>query len=170
MINILWSILNVALLLSMLYIFFRAAQLVKQYVGSGAALFFVFSLLLIGCAKSNKQSSSTTENMLFGIAKDAPLGNGSTIERIPLGGYNKLILLAEYHQNNGVVKPRGLYATVSGFLLGHTWRPIGGSLRQRNQQLHYTAVMHHAWGLLGMQVYSNMEQFTGEMLVSKAQR
>ena len=51
MLNLLWSFLNVAVLLSILYIFFRAAKLLKQYVSVGAALFFGFGLLLIGCSK-----------------------------------------------------------------------------------------------------------------------
>lgn len=168
MASVLWSAVNVALFLGLLYIFFRAAQLVRRHIGLGAALFFVFGLLLVGCTKSGNQSSqSTTQNMLSGIAKDTPLGNGSALKRIPMG-YNKLILLAEYRQENGIIKPRGLFATVSGVLVGHSWQPITGSLRQRRQQLHYTAIMRHTWNLLSIPVYNNMEQFEGEMLVSEA--
>jgi len=166
MLNILWSALNVALLLSLLYIFFRAAVLVKRHIGLGAALFFGFGLLLIGCSKSGAGASVIpSANLLTTVPKDAPLANTSAVQHIDLGGTNKLILLTEYYTENGrITKPRGLYATVSGFMLGHTWEPLYGRLEKRGNRLYYMAAINHHWNLLGMRVLTQGgEEFEGFM-------
>jgi len=164
--NILWSTLNVVLFAGLVYVFFQAAKLVKQHIGWLAAVFFVIGLLFI----ANRPASSlpSNENLLPGIPKNAPLGNASTLKLIHLGSSNELNLLAEYHQNNGLVRPRGLYANVSGFLLGHTWQPITGLLEQRGSQLYYNAVLTHNWNLLGIRVFSQTTNFKGLMPVSAA--
>jgi hypothetical protein len=145
--NMLWSALNVGLFIGLAYIFFRAAKLMKRHVGWPAVVFFVVGLTIITSRPA--KSLTGNENLLPGIAKDAPLGNASTLKLVPLGGSNDLNLLTEYHQQNGLVRPRGLYAFVSGFWLGHTWQPVTGRLEQRGSQLYYIAVLTHNWNLLG---------------------
>ncbi|GGE97852.1 hypothetical protein [Hymenobacter cavernae] len=162
MTNLLWSALNLALVLGLLYTSFQATQLVRQHIGSGTALFFVFGLLLIGCGKSTKQQIASS-NLLSHIPKDAPLGNASSHQAINLGGSNKLELRAEYYQENGKVRPRGLYATVSGFMVGHTWQPNGGFLEQSGRHLRYHTFLTHNWNLLGVQVFTQTEEFSGAM-------
>jgi hypothetical protein len=132
--NLLWSALNIGLFVGLVYIFFRAAKLVKQHIGWPAAIFFVVGLTII--ASRPASSVPGNNNLLLGIPKNAPLGNASTLKLVHLGSNNDLNLLAEYHQQNGLVRPRGLYASVSGFLLGHTWQPVTGLLEQRGSQLY----------------------------------
>ena len=154
MLNILWSLLNAALLFGFLHIFFRAAKLLKQYVGLGASLFFMFGLLTIGCGRpSEKSAKLPPENLLAGKQKDIPLGNGSSHQQVALGGSNTLFVLAEYYKQDDIIRPRGLFATVSGLTLGHRWQPLGGTLTQHDQQLHYELTLKHEWLLLGTPVY-----------------
>ncbi|HET9502358.1 MAG TPA: hypothetical protein VFO93_02370 [Hymenobacter sp.] len=157
--NLLWSALNAGLFIGLVYLFFRAAKLVKQHMGWPATVFFVVGLTII----AGKPTSSLpgNENLLPSIPKDAPLGNASTLKLVSLGGSNNLNLLAEYHQQNGLVRPRGLYAFVSGFWLGHTWQPVTGRLEQRGSQLRYSAVLTHSWNLLGVPVFHQTTDFTG---------
>ncbi len=164
--NMLWSTLNVGLFIGLVYIFFRAARLVKQHIGWPAAVCFVAGLAVI--ASKPAGSLPGNENLLPGIPKNAPLGNASTLKLVSLGSTNDLNLLAEYYQQNGLVRPRGLYATVSGFWLGHTWQPVTGHLEQRGSQLHYTAVLTHNWNLLGIHVFSQTTDFTGFMPLKNA--
>jgi hypothetical protein len=162
----LWSALNVVLFAGLVYIFFRAAKLVKQHIGWPAAVFFVVGLTIIASRPSSAIPGN--DNLLSGIPQNAPLGNASTLKLVHLGSNNDLNLLAEYHQQNGLVRPRGLYASVSGFLLGHTWQPVTGMLEQRGSQLQYTAVLTHNWNLLGMRVFSQTNDFTGFMPIKPA--
>lgn len=170
MLNILWSALNIALLLSLLYIFFRAAVLVKRHIGLGAALFFGFGLLLIGCSKSGKKATSVSSaNLLTSVPKNAPFANTSAVQYIDLGATNQLILLTEYYtENDSIVKPRGLYASVSGLMVGHSWEPVSGFIEKRGNRLYYTTVINHHWDLLGMRVFTQaLEVFEGFMPPAK---
>ena len=170
MLNLLWSFLNGAVLLSILYIFFRAAKLLKQHVSVGAALFFGFGLLLIGCSKLETGTpAAASANLLTTAPLKAPIANASVLQHVALGGSNQLILLAEYYTENGrITKPRGFYATVSGFMLGHAWQPVTGFLEKRGNQLHYTAFINHHWSLLGVRVFTQGgELFEGVMLPAK---
>jgi hypothetical protein len=159
--SMLWSALNIGLFVGLVYLFFRAAKLVKQHMGWLAAICFVAGLTII--AGKPASSFPSNENLLLGIPKNAPLGNASALKLVLLGGSNYLNLLAKYHQQNGLVQPRGLYASVSGFQLAHTWQPVTGHLEQRGSQLHYTAVLTHNWNLLGIHVFSQTTDFTGFM-------
>ncbi|OGX83443.1 hypothetical protein BEN47_03930 [Hymenobacter lapidarius] len=158
------------MLLSILYIFLQAAKLLRQHVGVGAALFFGFGLLLIGCSKSGTGTPNTgAANLLTTVPSNAPFANASALKQVALGGSNQLFLRADYYTENGrITKPRGLYAGVSGFMLGHTWQPVTGFLEKRGNQLHYTAIINHHWSLLGVRVFTQSgELFEGVMPPAK---
>jgi hypothetical protein len=164
---LLWSGLNIVAILGLLYVFFRAAQLLRQHVSWAAALFFSMGLLAIGCGKTKNQASSIPEqNLLGAVPKGTPLGNGSSLQNVKFG-FNTLQLLAEYRAEQGIAKPRGLYASIAGLTLGHTWQPIAGTVVQRGQQLYYTATLSHEWTLLGNLVYTNSETYEGFMPIAK---
>lgn len=166
MLNLLWSLLNLLLFAGVLYILFRATKLVKQHMGWGATLFFVFALLAIGGRKVS--SGSVAGQNLLAKAQGGPVANASAVQKIALGGTNELTLIAEYNVEQGVMRPRGLYAPISGLLLGHEWEPVMGQLNQQGSQLHYTAVLHHHWFLLGMRVLTlSGEEFEGMMPPAK---
>ncbi len=166
---LLWSLLNVAVLLGVLYLFGRAALLLNKYVGLGAALFFSLALLAVGCGKSGTVASSLpTQNLLGALPPGTPLGNSSSLQTIELGvSFNKIQLLAEYWDERGVLKPRGLYATVAGLTLGHRWQPIQGILMPKGSQLRYTAILRHEWTLLGQPIFSSVDGYTGLMPARK---
>ena len=108
-------------------------------------------------------TSTATGNLLTDTLPNAPLGNASAVQKVGLGS-NKLELLAEYYQSDTLVRPRGLYATVSGVVAGHRWKPLSGSLAPSGRQLRYSIVLQHDWLLLGTVLYSSQaEVFTGLM-------
>ena len=163
MLLILWSLLNLVLQLGLLYFFGRAVLLLNKHVGRGAALFFGLGMLAVGCGRSGPEDTSGQQNMLGALPPGTPLGNGSSVQTISLGGFNKIQLLAEYWTNQGVVKPRGLYVAIAGFTLGHRWRPVDGTLIPEGVQLHYTAILRHEWLLLGQPVFTSVNEYTGTM-------
>ena len=161
MLNLLWSVLNLLLFVGLLYILFRAARLVRQHMGWGSLLFFLVALLTLS-GRSPETASATSRNLLSHEPKGIG-ANASSQQEIALGGTNKLVLLAEYRINNGIVEPLGLFPSVSGIVLGHTWKPIGGLLRPSGPQVQYDVVIQHKWLLLGMEVFGQIEQFRGIM-------
>lgn len=125
-------------------------------------MFFMFGLLTIGCGRSGTKSAELPpENLLVGKRKDIPLGNGSSHQQVALGGSNTLHVLAEYYKQDNIIRPRGLFATVSGLTLGHRWQPLGGTLTQHRQQLRYELRLKHEWLLLGTPVYVTSTASTG---------
>jgi hypothetical protein len=163
MLSLLWSALNALLLLGIIYILYRAAKLLKQHLGWGAALFFVFALLMISSRSSTNQSGPP-QNLLSDASKSGPVANASAHQTIDLKGTNKLSLVAEYDSSNGKLVPRGLYATVSGFVFGHNWKPGLGMLQQQGTQLQYWVTMNHEWLLLNLPIFTqDGEEFQGTM-------
>ena len=150
------------LLLGVCGLLFRAVQRVWQQVGWGAALLLVLALLLL----SQRSASPTgpAKNLLAQAPEHRHAANARTTKIINLGGTNELFLLAEYDARGDTLAPYGLYATVSGVVLGHQWAPSLGMLQQEGQQLHYWAVLHHNWLLLGTPVFTSSEEvFEGLM-------
>lgn len=163
MLLILWSLLNLVLLLGLFYFFVRAVLLLNKHIGRGAALFFALGMLTVGCGRSGPEDNGAQQNMLGALPPGTPLGNSRSLQTIPLGGFNKIQLLAEYWTNQGVVKPRGLYVVIAGLTLGHRWQPVAGALIPEGVRLHYTAVLRHEWMLLGQPVFASVDEYTGIM-------
>ncbi len=160
---ILWSLLNLALQLGLLYFFGRAILLLNRHIGRGAALFFALGMLTVGCGRFGPKDDSGQQNMLGALPHGTPLGNSRSLQTIPLGGFNKIQLLAEYWTNQEVVKPRGLYVVIAGLTLGHRWQPVDGTLTPEGVRLHYTAILRHEWLLLGQPVFASIDEYTGIM-------
>jgi len=162
MTNLIWSGLNLVALVAIYYILFRAVKLVWQHMGWGAALLFVFALLVMSGHSAGP--TGPARNLLAKAPEHGPLANAQTNQTIDLGGSNKLYLMAEYDANGNTLTPRGLYASVSGLMLGHVWEPSLGTLQPEGSQLHYWAVLNHRWLLLGTPIFtSNGVEFEGTM-------
>ena len=160
---LLWSLLNIAVLVGLLYTFGRVALVVKRRFGLGFALLFCLGLLAVGGNKVNSATPLTpTKNLLGTLVTGTPLGNSSSLQTIPLGvGAPTIHVLAEYWIKPDTLKPRGLYITTAGLLFGHQWQPIYGAMVQRSTQLHYTATVRHDWMLLGNSVFSSVHEYAG---------
>ena len=162
MANLLWSALNVAVALGLLYAVVQAARLLRQRFGLALAVFFSLSMILL-TYRSIEQPATLNTNLLGTLPPGTPLGNGSATRTVALGDGMKLTMLAEYNETAGVVKPRGLYAVIQGIVLGHRWRPVVGTAEQAGQQLRYMAVLEHTWLLLGMPVFKQTQEYAGTM-------
>jgi hypothetical protein len=162
MANLLWSALNVAVALGLLYAAVQAARLLRQRFGLALAVFFSLGMVLL-TYRSFDQPATLNANLLGSLPAGTPLGNGSATNTTALGSGMKLTMLAEYFETAGVVKPRGLYAAIQGGVIGHRWRPVLGTAEQAGRQLRYVAVLEHTWMLLGMPVFKQTQEYTGAM-------
>ena len=162
MLNILWSAPNGLVLLGIFYILFRAAGLVRRHMGTGAALLFVLAVLLISSRRPAKPAGPS-KNLIAKVPKSGPISNAGAGQTIDLGGTNQLFLRAEYDSAGRTLTPNGLYAGVSGFMLGHDWEPLLGMLQPQGPQLRYWTVLNHHWLLLGTSVFTRGAEFEGLM-------
>lgn len=163
MLNLLWSVLNILVLIGIGYILFRAAKLVRQHMGWGATLLFVCALLVLN-GRNTSGPTRPAKNLLANPSEHGHPANASAGQNINLGGSNELHLRAEFDSANNTLTPHGLYAVVSGIMLGHQWEPVLGMLQQQGSQLHYWTVLNHQWLLLGIPVFtSSGTEFEGLM-------
>lgn len=162
MANLLWSALNVAVALGLLYAVVQAARLLRQRFGLALAAFFSLGMVLLSC-RSTDQPTILNANLLGTLPPNTPIGNGRATNTTALGGGIKLTILAEYFEAAGVVTPRGLYPVIVGVVAGHRWRPVTGTVEQAGRQLRYMAVLEHSWLLLGIPVFKQTQEYTGTM-------
>ncbi|NML67279.1 hypothetical protein HHL22_18905 [Hymenobacter sp. RP-2-7] len=162
MANLLWSAFNVVVALGLLYATVQAARLLRQRFGITLAIFFSLGMVLLA-SRGSSPPAMPNANLLGSLPPGTPLGNGSAINTTTLGSGMKLMMLAEYFETAGVVKPRGLYAAIQGVVIGHRWRPVLGTATQAGQQLRYVAVLEHSWLLLGVPIFKQTQEYTGAM-------
>ncbi|GGG29372.1 hypothetical protein GCM10011378_02570 [Hymenobacter glacieicola] len=92
------------------------------------------------------------------------LGNWSTHTTIPINPNNKLTLLLEGKRTDSTFQPYGLYATVSGVLIGHEWKPLIGIVNTTHKkQLTYEVLMLHEWKLMGAKIYTSSDEYAGTL-------
>ncbi|MCB2407038.1 hypothetical protein [Hymenobacter lucidus] len=154
MLYILWSLLNLVAYLGLFYLLFHAVKLLKQRFNVAVAVFFFLGIAALSGRSKPQPKTLSAPNLLAGIPANTPLGNGSATEKTSLGT-SSLFILAEYYKQDSVIQPRGLFATVSGFTLGHRWEPSAGTVVQHRNQLQYRLLMHHEWQLLGSTLYTS---------------
>ena len=154
MIYILWSVLNLVAYLALLYLVIQATNLLKQHINLGAALFFLFGLIFLSGSTVTNSQPPSPPNLLSGTPPDAPLSNAHALEKISLGS-NTLSLVAEYYEQDSLLRPRRLCAVISGLTLGHQWQPLAGSLTQHGNQMRYQVQVSHGWKLFGKLLYTS---------------
>ncbi|QJX46175.1 hypothetical protein HMJ29_04175 [Hymenobacter taeanensis] len=54
-------------------------------------------------------------------------------------------------------------ATTIPFMLGHSWSAQDGILNVKDNAFQYDVSVKHDWSVLGTQVYTSMENYTGQM-------
>lgn len=164
MISLLWTGLNILLLLLIIYAWFRVFKVLRREIGLGLAVLFMLSLSLRG---NNSTSDGRPENLLADERKEHPIGNWGSSANIPLNPNNALHLRFEGMRTDSTLRVHGMYSSVSGLMLGHEWKPIAGMANIRKQGISYEVFLIHEWKLLGIGLYTDSEEYTGIAAISE---
>ena len=156
-----WTALNVVLFLLIGYAWMKVFLLLKRQVGAGLGFLFLLSLL----AFRNHGETKPPDNLLSSAKPAARMNNWGKLDQVHLSPISQLDILVEGQKSGESMEPYGLYATVSGVLIGHDWKPLMGTTRSRDGQMAYHVVMLHNWKLLGMDVYASGEEYEGTIPV-----
>jgi hypothetical protein len=160
MLSILWTGLNLVLLLAILYAWLKVLKILRREIGLGLAMLFMLSLSFRG---SNTSPETRPKNLLATEQRSKALGNWNGIASIKLSPINKLHLLFEGMQTDSTLQASGMYATTSGFLLGHRWEPVAGITNSAPKGISYQVIMTHEWKLLGTGFYISTENYSGNV-------
>ncbi|WP_219601035.1 hypothetical protein [Hymenobacter sp. DG01] len=159
MLALAWTALNVLLFVLVVYAWVRVFKLLRREIGVGLALLFLLSLSAFRSGRD--EASGKAQNLATPDPTRKGLGNWSTHAVIPMNVNNKLNLIIEGKWTDSTFQAYGLYATVSGLLAGHEWKPIAGAVNADEKQLHYQIVVLHNWKLFGNTIYTNSDEYTG---------
>lgn len=164
MLALAWTALNVLLFVLIVYAWVRVFKLLRREIGVGLALLFLLSLSAFRGGRD--EASGKAQNLVTPNPTRKGLGNWSTHTVIPMNVNNKFTLLIEGKRTDSTFQAYGLYATVSGLLAGHEWKPIAGTVNADKKQLHYQIVILHNWKLLGTTIYTSPDEYTGTIASS----
>jgi hypothetical protein len=160
MLSLLWTGLNLVLLLLVLYAWFRVLKVLRREIGLGLAVLFMLSMSFRG---NNSSLDTRPKNLLATEQRSTALGNWSTSASVKLTPINNLHLIFEGMRTDSTVQASSMYATTSGLLLGHRWEPMAGITNPASAGLSYQVVMVHEWKLLGIGFYTSTEDYSGNV-------
>ena len=156
-----WTGLNLLLIILIGYAWIRVFDLLRRQIGLGLAALFLLSISAF--TGNRKSDSEQNKNLLAHDITGERVGNWGTNASTPLNYSNQLDLLVEGQRTESTVQPTGLYTSVSGLVLGHEWKPMGGIVNSGKTGLTYQVVIMHKWNLLGANLYTSVEEYTGSI-------
>lgn len=162
MLPLLWSLLNVILILAFLYACFQVFKVLRREIGLGLSLLFLLGLAAFKSTESEEKNGSV-KNLLERSENLKSLGNwrSNQIVEMQNNSYNKLNILVEAEHTDSTLRPLGLYPSVSGIIIGHDWKPWVGLVNTKDGQLTYQVILLHDWKLMGIKLYTTSEEYAG---------
>ena len=162
---ILWSLLNLVLLIFFIVICFKATKLIREKINLFAAVFFVIMLLsLIG--KNNEPNSNQNKTWKFNSEesiKAYPTNYLDIIMEKTL--VSKYVLGINYgiEKQGGKNIPISAYSQTLGFANGTIWKPISIIVNKTkdNNKFEYSVFGSVKWKLLGTTIYSQSKNYSG---------
>lgn len=164
---ILWSVLNLVVLVVFGYACVRVFKVLRREIGTALALLFLLGLFAFRNS-SNPEFHSKAKNLLAREAGSNGIGNAAWQRNVELNANNKLSILVEGRKTGTTIEPLGLYTTVSGLMLGHKWTPLSGSAYPQSNKLAYNILLLHEWSLLGVRLYVSSEEYEGILSAADA--
>ncbi|HEV7381149.1 MAG TPA: hypothetical protein VGN64_15230 [Dyadobacter sp.] len=149
MLYLLWSIINIGLLIWFVIICFSVFKLVKESLGIPALIVFI-----LGCLSFTKEHITNKETPRSG-REEAEIG----FQPLESGTFHDIMLSFSYPKDT-VDRVRGRIIQ-SGFVIGHHWDTSNVTFYKNEANVHYLVSGSHDWKLLGLTLYTEPRQFKG---------
>lgn len=164
MLQLIWSALNIALLVYFIVICFRAARLLREHSGLFASLLFGLGLLsFIGQSGKDKKAQSSVVKQGF-VARDrlnpASVRSHDIALEKSLGSSIDLTILYG-KDSTGKTVPIDAFSRRNGFVGGLEWVPDRIQVKPTadGDDFNYTVVGTLHWKLLSATVYSQRKRY-----------
>ncbi|MCL6219966.1 hypothetical protein [Zunongwangia pacifica] len=166
MIQLLWSILNITILLFFLYLFVGFLfQGKKIFEGKFKSL--SIAILVLGVFHIVSANDTEKLDHSININNDYNPENNTLIKTIILEDnltmkFNLSIL---YSNSNGTLIPIKATSYLSGLLCGYDWKikSVNTSNKDGKQKKKFTAIGTLEWKLFGIKIYSQRKSFKGRI-------
>ena len=168
MLELVWGILNIAILLYFIIICFKAVKLVKENLGRIATLIFAIGIMSF-ISKPNEVENS---NKRFEIRGDSKITNEESIsghilnqeivlEKKLVSTIHATITFKEYNQE---VRLLSGFTQMTGFVSGVDWITINTNVSKKSENTYnYRIQGTKNWRILGIKIYTEQKDFNGLM-------
>ena len=171
MLELLWGILNIAILIYFIIICFKAIKIVRDNLGGIATLIFVIGLMSF-IAKPNEENLKTkTFNFnVKSISKGEEKSNGNNFsQNIVLE--NKLVSTIRatiaFKEDDQKIRLLYAYADRSGFVSGIDWKVSNIDIsKNADNSYNYQITGTKDWRILGLRLYTQFKIFKGKFKLS----
>jgi hypothetical protein len=153
---LLWSLLNLGMLVWFLLIVFSVLKLVMKNLGMLSAVVFivgVLSFLRSTVINNQSQGNQLKENEIVGT------------ESLEKSLFYNIDLMYVYHKDSVYNAPLSGKVLKSGTVIGHEWAPGLTEVNLSNGVITYDVVGDHQWKLLGLVLYNQPQRFKGTITI-----
>jgi len=153
MIYLIWSVLNLIVLVCFLFICFSVLKPIKENLGLLAVVIFV-----VGCLSFIKGSVMNDQQ---GISVDPEI-KGQIVEgeNVQKEMFFSIELLYVHAKDTLSNEMHGT-TVKTGLVIGHEWKPAVSRLSLKDHKIKYFCSGIHDWKLLGLTLYSEPKEFEG---------
>ncbi len=168
---LIWSLINIGLIIYFFIICYRAIKLLKEKFGLLTSIFFVIGLLSFASQSNdvnNQVNKSASQRKIWTFYSDT-ITNPSTITIkdcvVEKTLSFQIILDVTYGLDKKTKQntPINASSNITGLVAGFKWTPIVIAVdkNERNKGLDYAVAGILEWKLFGLTVYSQSKSFSG---------
>ena len=166
MIHIIWSILNLGIILYFFYIIIEFLRKGKQIFNSKLK-FITIGVMILGILQIVSLSQHEESNNKIVLVENYNINNISKIKKIVLEKdlFHNYNLYIKYTVNQNEIIPIESSCTLTGFISGFNWelKSIKASKIENNKKADYVVKGVLEWNLFGFNVYNQHKTFTGQI-------
>ena len=168
MLELIWSLLNISLIIYFLIICLKAIKIIRENWGRLATLVFVLGLSSF-ISKPNPENNKVK---IFKVQDESKIMNEDKIsghvfsqeiilEKKLVTTIGATISFKEYDQE---IRVLDIYSDIYGFVGGIDWKPSNVMLnKNKDNSYNYEINGSKDWRLLGIRIYTQSEEFKGNI-------
>lgn len=175
MLHILWGILNIAVFIFFVIIFFRAIRLIREHFGLFAAIIFVLGLFAFMRSSEKDRTNEPGNNIPIRtftfVSIDSvhiPLTNSIRVilEKTPISKY-MLFIHYGIDRRTQITMPVHASSYATGITSGLDWRPVAVVVNRTSEsgKFSYQVDGTLEWNLLNLTLYSQSKSYEGDVIV-----
>ena len=155
MIYFLWSLLNLLILVWFLFICFSDLKGIRERLGMVSTVIFVI------CCFSFIKESLSNNSQIFPADPSTETQITET-KNLKHELFFNVDLIYGFSKDSSA-KEFPAITVINGFVMGHEWKPVLTKVYFKDNVITYFATGTHEWKLLGLTLYTDPEEFKGEL-------
>ncbi len=165
MLHLLWSVLDLGLFLSFVFVCYKATLLIRKSINLLAAVLFVFGMLsFVNAENSGLSMNSGGSEVVSGASGHKRFDRTQVIYltlQKDLLFHTDLSVICGQCNGDPDLYPISAGSAISGLVSGYKWSPSKVLLDTSGGKIRYSFTGNLDWKLMGMTLYTQPEYFSG---------